>query len=62
MTGSVVSMDVAPPADMGASLPQKRTIIGAPSRVMISRIILASKAVVPSSVPLYLVMKILDNE
>ena len=35
---------------------------GAASRVSISRLILASRAIVPSSAPLYSVMKILESE
>mgnify|MGYP000009728946 FL=1 len=60
--GSVVSIVVAPPAEMGARLPNQRTSNGAASRVSISRLILASRAIVPSSAPLYSVMKILESE
>ena len=41
ITGSVVSIDVAPPAEIGASFPKNRTRTGAPNRVMISLIMLA---------------------
>ena len=39
--GSVVSIVVAPLAEMGARLPNQRTSNGAASRVSISRLILA---------------------
>ena len=60
--GSVVSIEVAPPAEIGASFPNQRTISGAPRRVMISLMMLASKATVPNSVPLYSFMNMLDSE
>ena len=60
--GRVVSIDVAPPAEIGASLPNHLAIKGAASRVMISRIMLASSATVPSSVPLYSFMNMLERE
>ena len=62
MIGSVVSMVVAPPMVMGASLPNHRASSGAQRRVSTSRMMLASRATVPSSAPLYSVMKILDRE
>ena len=62
MMGSVVSMVVAPPTLMGASLPKYLASRGAHSRVRISRQILASRAMVPSSAPRYSVMKMLDSE
>ena len=62
MIGRVVSIVVAPPAEIGARLPNHLTSNGAASKVTISRDILASKATVPNSAPLYSVMKILDKE
>ena len=62
MMGRVVSIVVAPPAEMGASGPNHRASKGAQSRVMISRQMLASRATVPSSAPRYSVMKMLDSE
>jgi hypothetical protein len=62
MMGSVVSIVVAPPAEMGARFPNHRTSNGAASSVRISRLILASRAMVPNSAPLYSVMKILESE
>ena len=62
MMGSVVSIVVAPPDEMGARLPKHRTISGAPNKVIISRAMFESKATVPSSAPLYSVMKILESE
>lgn len=49
MIGNVVSIVVAPPAQIGDSLPKYLTNNGAPSKVNISRIILAIKAIVPNS-------------
>ena len=60
--GKVVSIVVAPPTEIGASFPKKRTKKGAASKAMISLIILDSKAIVPSSAFLYSVIMILDNE
>lgn len=60
--GNVVSAVVAPPAQIGANFPNRTTIIGAKSRVMISRIMFEISATVPSSAPLYSVMKIDDSE
>ena len=62
MMGRVVSIVVAPPDEMGARLPNHRTISGAQSNVIISRAMFESKATVPSSAPLYSVMKMLDSE
>lgn len=62
MMGNVVSIVVAPPTLMGANLPKYLAISGAHSSVIISRKILASKAMVPSSAPRYSVMKILESE
>ena len=49
MTGRVVSIVVAPPAQIGARGPKNRTHKGAPKSAIISRIILVIKAIVPSS-------------
>ena len=62
MIGRVVSMVVAPPEEMGARFPNQRTINGAQSKVMISRAMFDNKATVPSSAPLYSVMKMLESE
>ena len=62
MTGSVVSIVVAPPEEMGARLPNQRTMSGAHNRVIISREMFDNKATVPNSAPLYSVMKMLDSE
>ena len=62
MIGNVVSIVVAPPADIGARLPNQRTSRGAQSKVIISRIMLESKAMVPSSGPLYCVIKVLETD
>ena len=62
MIGSVVSIVVAPPEEMGARLPNQRTISGAQIRVMISLAIFDNKATVPNSAPLYSVMNILESE
>lgn len=62
MMGSVVSIVVAPPAEIGARLPNQRTSNGAPNKVKISRVIFESNAIVPNSGPLYSVMNILDSE
>ena len=47
--GSVVSIVVAPPTDIGANLPKYRTRKGAASSAIISLIILERRATVPSS-------------
>ena len=60
--GRVVSMVVAPPEEIGAKFPNHRTNKGAHNNVIISRVMLESKATVPNSAPLYSVMKILDRE
>ena len=60
--GRVVSMVVAPPVDIGANGPNHFANNGVSNSVVISRIILASKAMVPSYAPRYSVMKILDSE
>ena len=57
MMGSVVSIVVAPPAEIGASRPKTEAIQGARSNVAISRMMLLNRAMVPSSGPLYSVMK-----
>ncbi len=60
--GRVVSIVVAPPVAMGANNPKYFAIKGAQSSVIISLKILASRAMVPNSAPLYWVIKILDSE
>ena len=60
--GKVVSMDVTPPDEIGARGPKALVRTGDKSRVTISRMILASNAIVPSSAPLYSVMKMLERE
>lgn len=50
MIGNVVSIVVAPPAHIGANFPKYFTINGVNNRVNNSLIMLASKAMVPSSV------------
>ena len=60
--GRVVSMVVAPPTEMGASFPKNFTNRGAQSKAMISRMMFESSAMVPSSAPLYSVMKMLESE
>lgn len=62
MMGNVVSIVVAPPTLIGASLPKYLASSGAHSRVRISRQMLARRAMVPSSAPRYWVIKILDSE
>ena len=62
MIGKVVSMVVAPPAEMGASFPKYLTSNGANNRVIISLAMLESRANVPNSAPLYWVMKMLESE
>ena len=62
MMGSVVSIVVAPPEDMGASRPKIRTNKGAPSKVITSRMMFAISAIVPNSGPLALEMIIEDSE
>ena len=62
MMGNVVSIVVAPPAEMGASLLKYFTNKGANSNVIISRDMLDNNAMVPNSAPLYSVIKILDSE
>lgn len=49
--GSVVSIVVAPPDEMGARLPNHRANNGVKSNVHISREMLESSAIRPSSVP-----------
>ena len=62
MIGRVVSIVVAPPTEIGANFPKYFTSNGAHSRAMISRMILESNAIVPSSGPLYSVIKMLESE
>ena len=47
--GNVVSIVVAPPAQIGANRPNTRTNNGAPNKVKISRKILLIRAIVPNS-------------
>ena len=49
MTGRVVAIEVAPPEHIGARGPKPRTMSGAANKVIISRNMLASSAIVPSS-------------
>lgn len=60
--GSVVSAVVAPPAEMGANLPNHITSKGAKSNVKSSRIMFDINAITPISAPLNSVIKILDKE
>ena len=60
--GSVVSIVVAPPAEIGANLLKYFTNRGANRSVIISRDMFDNNATVPNSAPLYSVIKILDNE
>ena len=62
MMGRVVSIVVAPPILIGANFPKNLTSNGAQSNVNISRMILAIRAIVPNSAPLYSVMKMLERE
>lgn len=62
MMGKVVSIVVAPPAHIGARLPKYLTIQGASNKTKNSRIMFASKAIVPNSAPRYSVMRILESE
>ena len=51
ITGRQVSIDVAPPDEIGASFPKYLAKIGVNSKVIISRMILESKAITPSCSP-----------
>lgn len=62
MIGSVVSIVVAPPAEIGAKGPHILAKSGDNSRVIISLTMLARSAIVPNSAPRYCVMKMLDRE
>jgi hypothetical protein len=62
ITGKVVSIVVAPPEQIGASLPKYFTIQGESSKVKTSRKILAINAMVPSVTPLYSVIRMLESE
>lgn len=53
MDGNNTSIEFTPAAEIGASFPKYFRINGAPSNAIISRKILASKAIVPSSVANY---------
>ena len=52
----------APPHEMAASGLIQRTMSGVKSNVASSRMMLASRATVPSSAPLYWVMKMDERE
>ena len=60
--GNVVSIDVAPPEEIGASFPKNLTINGANAMVISSLNILAANAIVPISAPLASLRNMLDNE
>ena len=60
--GKVVSMVVAPPAEMGDSFPKYFTIQGARRRVMTSRMMLAKSEIVNSSAHLYSEISTLESE
>ena len=62
MIGNVVSIEVAPPADIGASFPKTRASKGAQRSVVISLMMFDKSATVPISVPLNSVMNMLDSE
>ena len=62
MIGSVVSIVVAPPVDIGASLPNHRNRSGAARSAIISRSMLLTNAIVPNSAPLYWVIIMLESE
>ena len=51
-----------PPVEMGASGPAHLASRGVSSNVIISRMMLVSRAMVPSSAPRYSVMKMLERE
>ncbi len=61
MIGRVVSIDVAPPAAIGAIFPKYFASIGVMSRVMISREIFDIKATTPSASPLIWLINILER-
>lgn len=62
ITGKVLSIDVAPAQQIGASLPKYRTRNGVNTSTVTSRIIFDIKATTPKSVPLYPVIRILERE
>src|SRR5574344_1179223 len=62
MIGKVVSMVVAPPTEMGASLPNRRARSGENRSVDISLRMLLIRAIVPSSAPLNFAIKMLLSE
>jgi len=61
ITGRVVSIEVAPPAAIGASLPKYLTNSGAMSNVATSLMIFDSNATTPGTLPAILLIKILDK-
>ena len=62
MIGSVVSIVVAPPEEIGARVPKTLTRSGAPRSVMISLMIFERSAIVPNSTPFISVISTLDRE
>ncbi len=62
MIGRVVSIVVAPPVDIGASLPNHRNRSGAARSAITSRSMLLTNAIVPNSAPLYWVIMMLESE
>lgn len=60
--GRVVSIVVAPPADMGANFPKCLTISGANIRTINSCMMFDNRANVPNSTPFVYVMSMLDRE
>ena len=59
--GKVVSIDVAPPDDIGASFPKYLAKIGVKSNVIISRAMLDSNAITPNFSPEISVIKTLER-
>lgn len=51
ITGSVVSIAVAPPDEMGANLPKYLAKTGVSNNVIISRVIFDNKAITPKVSP-----------
>lgn len=61
ITGNVVSIDVAPPEAIGASLPKYFAIKGAKSKVSTSLEMFAISAITPNFSPAYSEIKTLDR-
>lgn len=59
--GSVVSIEVAPPAEMGASFPKTRAKSGENTKVNISRMIFDNKAITPNVSPAISFISTLDK-